>query len=348
VLVTGSSDGTVRGFDGVGRQLWSFSTGGAVLGSPLGVRSTKPPSVCAIVAGSQDGTVYGLDPSTGRQLWNFATGSPISSSPIDSTAVGDVIVSTDGGSVYDFNGCTGAVIWSDVALGPGPAGTPAMLSKVTLANGSTHSIIVVCLSDGAYALDAATGVRVWVSPGPAQTPAAYGSGRTARVVLSRGSSVVELNAGTGHQVWSRATGGTVSGLGLSETATANATGGLKITLRSVIAGDMAGDVYSLNPTTGAINWDDLGGGSVNPGGGAISSPAIADGVVYITEGPGGLPGAQTDGMLLALNASNGTQLFAADTGDLNPQPLPPAPPTVADGQVLVGDFTGGLRIFGLP
>jgi outer membrane protein assembly factor BamB len=348
VLVTGSSDGTVRAFDSVGRQLWSFPTHGPVLGSPLGIRRNKPPSVCAIVAGSQDGTVYGLDPSTGAQIWSFATGSSISSSPIDPTAVEDVFVSTDGGSVYDLNGCTGSLIWADVALGPGPSGTPAMLSKVTMADGSTHSIIVVCLGDGAYALDASTGVQLWTDPGPVQTPAAYGSGRNARVVLGEGSSVVELNAGTGHQVWSRATGGAVSGLGLYEVSSATATGGLKITLRSVIAGDQAGDVYSLNPKTGAITWGDLGGGSINPSDGPISSPAIADGVVYLTEAPSASPLGQMDGMLLALNAGSGAQLFAADTGDLNPQPFPPAPPTVADGHVFVGDFTGGLRIFGLP
>jgi outer membrane protein assembly factor BamB len=348
LVIGGSSDGSVRAFDSVGRQLWSFNTDGAVLGSPLGVRRTKPPSICAVVAGSRDGSVYGLDPRTGTQLWRFATGSAISTSPIDPTAVEDVFVSTDGGSAYDINGCTGSVIWSDVAMGPGPASTPAMLSKVTLAGGSTHTIIVVCLGDGAYALDAATGLRLWRDPGPTQTPAAYGSGRKARIVLGEGSSVVELNASTGHQVWSRATGGMVSGLGLSETSSETATGGLKISLRSVIAGDQAGDLYSLNPMTGALDWSDLGGGSINPGGGSISSPAIADGIVYFTEGPGAIPGAQTDGMLVALNAGSGALLFAADTGDLNPQPFPPAPPTIADGKVFVGDSTGGLRIYGLP
>ena len=345
LVIGGSSDGTVRAFDSVGRQLWSFPTHGPVLGSPLGIRRSKPPSICAVVAGSQDGNVYGLDPSTGTQIWSFATGSSISASPINPTAVEDVFVSTDGGSVYDLNGCTGSLIWSDVALGSGPSGAPAMLSKVTLADGSTHSIIVVCLGDGAHALDASTGVQVWAGPGPIQTPAAYGSGRNARVVLAEGSSVVELNAGTGRQVWSRAIGGAVSGLGLYEVS--SATGGLKISLRSLIVGDQAGDVYSLNPKTGAINWSDLGGGPVNPGSGPISSPSIADGVVYLTEGPGGSPLAQTDGRFMALDAGSGAQLFAADTGDLNPQPLPPAPPTVADGQVFVGDFTGGLRIFGL-
>jgi outer membrane protein assembly factor BamB len=45
--------------------------------------------------------------------------------------------------------------------------------------------------------------------------------------------------------------------------------------------------------------------------------------------------------------SGGRLLFSADTADLSPQPYPPAPPSIADGRVYVGDFSGGMRVFAL-
>jgi outer membrane protein assembly factor BamB len=346
-LYAGSSDGTVRAFDGVGRQLWSFTSGGAVLGSPVAVARTggaQPPGPsndCAIVAGSQDGNVYGLNPATGAMLWSFAAGAPISTSPEDPTAVETIYVVADNGSVFALNGCTGAPSWSDVAQPPGPANTPAVLSGVKLSDGTTRTIIVVCFGGGTVeALDAGTGTSLWSvkDPGPISAPAGYGSGKSARVVFGAGASVVELNASTGKRVWSFATGGTVSsGVGLDEIVTAASTTAgpdLKLSLHAIIASDDAGDLYALNPKTGAKLW------GVQPPGPA-GFPTIANGVVYAEHDPGPI----NDGALLAFDASNGTLLFSADLGAQPPGPQ--GSPAVADGRVFTGDFTGGLRIFGV-
>lgn len=71
--------------------------------------------------------------------------------------------------------------------------------------------------------------------GPIGAPTAYGSGTGARIVFGDGSSVVELNASTGQQMWSFTTGGTVSG-GVAFDNTVSAAGpsagpDLKLSLR---------------------------------------------------------------------------------------------------------------------
>jgi outer membrane protein assembly factor BamB len=347
-LYAGSSDDTVRAFDGVGRQLWSFTTGGAVLGSPLAVvqhdlNNPGPQQDCAIVAGSQDGNVYGLSPSTGAQLWSFNAGSPISTSPMDPTAMETIYVTANNGSVFALNGCTGAPAWSDVEVNPGPPQAPTVLDGVTLSDGTTRTIIVVCFGGGTVeAFDASTGGSLWtfseVNPGPVGAPSAYGSGKNARIVFGFGASVVELNASTGNQVWSFATGGVVNGgVGLDDTVTAGgpvAGADLKLSLHSIIAGDTQGDLYAVNPKSGKKLWSEK-----DPG--PMQTPTIANGVVYVLTSPGPIG----DGSLQALNAADGNLLFSADLGSANPGPT--QSPAVADGDVFTEDNSGDLLIFGL-
>jgi outer membrane protein assembly factor BamB len=350
-VVVGLDDGTVRAYDPVGeRQLWSFTTGGPVLASPLNVLG-KPGVDCAVVAGSADGSLYGLDPITGRKLWSLPVGSPISTSPIavphppGGGVHGIVIIEyfvavADDGSLHAVNGCTGAPVWTRPTPSAGPIQSPVFLSSVQLADGSTHSIIIVAFGDGSVrAFDAADGSPLWsraVDPVPSQGPVAYGSGSGARIVLGDGASVIELRAGTGATVWTRPTGGAVIGLGLYGVPAAPASPSLKISLRAVIAGDAAGDVEALAPGSGRILW------SVHDPGPISAPPTIANGVVYLSEGSRpGLPSA-----LVAKNAVDGGEIERADA--LNPQPFPPGPSSLGDGMVFLDDLDGGFGIFALP
>lgn len=353
----------MRAFDSVGRQLWSFTTGGAVLGSPLAViqkdlAQPGPVQDCAIVAGSEDGNVYGLNPSTGVIEWTYDAGSPIFTSPVLSnpgpisgpnTPGGspgpgqDVVIAADNGSVYALNGCTGAPVWSDVGGSPGPIQTPAVLSGVKLSDGTTHTIVFVTLNGNLVeALDAGTGDSLWTfseaSPGPMSAPSAYGSGQGARIVFGFGDSVVELNASTGKQVWSFATGGTVTGgVALDNIVTAaGPTAGpdLKLSLHAIIGGDSDGDLYAINPKNGKQLCSES-----QPG--PIQTPSVANGVIYVENSPGPI----SDGSLEALDASDGSLLFSADLGSTSPGPI--QSPAVADGDVFTEDNSGDLLILGL-
>jgi outer membrane protein assembly factor BamB len=220
--------------------------------------------------------------------------------------------------------------------------TPMALGGVKLRDGTTHTIIVVCVGDGSVrGLDAGTGAQLWShrtrDPGPINEPSGYGSGKAARVLFADGSAVVELNASTGKQVWSTETGATIEGGIAVEGTPVN--GGASPDVSpgpiGVIAGNDAGDVLALDPKTGETLW--LG---KDPG--PIGTPAIANGVVYFTTGP--IPGAPA--ALVAVSAADGGELKRAD--DLNPQPFPPGPPSCADGMVFLGNFGGSLAVFALP
>ena|GEM_PF-5662261 len=62
-MYIGSEDFTLRAFDSAtGTPLWSYLTGGQVLGGPTATSS-------AVYFGSNDNNVYALDASTGANLW---------------------------------------------------------------------------------------------------------------------------------------------------------------------------------------------------------------------------------------------------------------------------------------
>ena len=344
-LVVGSSDGTVREFSSGADQRWSFTARGPVLGSPVAVipRAGQPP--CAIAVGSGGGILYGLNPKRGTKIWTVHLGAPVSGSLVPVVQFGaQVVAVSDTGKVAVLNGCTGNIGWAgtlNLGSAPPEAETPAVIPNVNLGNGKGGTIIIVSTSVGTSGLNARTGKLLWTAHDPCLnppcSPVAYGSGKLARVVVGVGDpTAVELNAVTGRRIWSARLPAPVSGLGLYEVPVPGSPA--NFTVQSIIVGDRAGDLKSLDPRTGRINWGDK-----MPG--PAGEPAIANGVIYNTFGPvAGTP--NPTGELIALNG-DGRVLFSADTGDLSPQPYPPAPPTVSDGRVYVGDFSGGMRIFAL-
>lgn len=365
MAVVGSDDGTVRALDPAsGNQLWSFQTGGAVLGSPLAVKAREkdpgPGSDCAVVAASTSGMVYGLEPSTGRQIWSYKAPGPISTSPVDPTAVEDiamVAVQEDSALVFALNGCTGAPVWS--TAGPGPITStipsPAELAKVKLPDGTTHTIIIVCFGEGTVsAFDAATGAQLWTqkSPGPSGSPSAYGSGTGARILYAAGGSILERNASTGALLWSQVLAGRALGSVAIASRETLVNGKPKLVpYRFVVNEAGAGvggffyftDTLELQPGKDAhpkLLWRTKSPGPV----GGLTAPAVAGGVVYTVAEP-----CETcaEGTLQALDASTGAILFTADLGEKSPGSNGSPSPSVADGRVYVGGFNGGLRVLGL-
>ena len=101
-------------------------------------------------------------------------------------------------------------------------------------------------------------------------------------------NVYALNASTGAKLWSYNTRMVRELL-----ARRGEWGGLYIGAR------VDGNVYALNASTGAKLWSYTTGNPVN------SSPAVANGVVYI---------GSLDGDVYALNASTGAKLWSYTTG----------------------------------
>ncbi len=285
--------------------------------------------------------LYALDANTGTQLWRQSRGTKQSpSSP--AVANGLVFIGDLDNNLYAFNARTGAPAWTFTTGN-------SVWSSPTVANG----IVYIISGDGnMYALDAATGTQLWVKTvfqfGTYSTGNPAVSGGAVYIPASIGASLYALDAKTGAPRWSIQTGGS---MGSSSPAVANGiiyagmddgslyaldagTGAthwkspaLGLNIRGVAVGNGlvyvgATDsnynpgLYGINASTGAIVWKFLTGGI----GYNFSSPAFANGVVYM---PGGVG-------IYALDANTGAVLWQ-DSGPDSPG----ASPVVVNGVLYI-------------
>ena len=244
-----------------GAKLWSYTAGGGVESSPALANGV-------VYVGSSDSNLYARNASTGAKLWSYTTGGGVGSSP--ALANGVVYFGSGDGNLYALNASTGAKLLSYAAAGNS---SPAVVNGV---------VYVGSDDDNVYALNAATGAKLWSY---ATGSVVRSSPAVANGVVYVGSwdgNVYALNASTGAKLWSYNIGGlyTVT----SSPAVANG-------VVYVGSGDNVPPVlpdtdiiYALNASTGAKLWSyDIEGGS---GFGAVSSPAVVDGVLYMSGGVG--------------------------------------------------------------
>ena len=331
---------TVLGVSNVGslRKRGSYNTGGQV-SSPAVVDG-------AIYFGSFDSNVYAVSARTGSLLWSYATGSLVYGSP--AVAKGVVYVGSYGDlpcscAIYGLNASTGAPVWSYATSYP--AGSPAVANDVVFVELATFGLDAFDASSGVllwtfnngftgssapavangvvyvgsdypdnrvYALDAKTGVSLWVY----STEGAVGSPAVANGVVYVGSgdgNLYALNATTGAPLWRYGTGN------IASPAVANGV---------VYVGSEDDNVYALNASTGAMLWSYTAGGYVR------SSPAVANGVVYV---------GSDDDNVYALDASTGAMLWSYGIGS-----TVTSSPAVVNGTVYIGSDDGTGYSFGLP
>jgi len=210
-------------------------------------------------------------------------------------------------------------------------------SEPVVANGTVYSS---CAS-GICALNASTGAKLWSyaigggdvtgSPAVENGVVYFGSEAPCHTTACSptGGTVYALNASTGAELWSYATGVPVA------TSPAVANGVVYVAAADAL--DRSYDLYALNASTGAMLWSFQRAGSPYADEGPFGSPAVANGVVYIgSEGtyipePGFVP---IPGHLYALNASTGAELWSYKTGDIG------GAPAVANGIVYVSSANG--------
>ncbi|GAC1350838.1 MAG: hypothetical protein NVSMB27_37220 [Ktedonobacteraceae bacterium] len=199
-----------------------------------------------------------------------AIGKNYFSSPVVS---GDsVYVVTYDGRLWAFNVTSGQTRWvSDPpqSIVPGLTGSPSTVAVV-------EGVVYFCLQDRKlYAFDAVTGHLRWVSP----TSNAYSSPTVVNGVIysTDGEAVYAFDAVTGHLRWASSP----MASNASPVAVANHL------VYAAISGNGAslGRVYALNAATGQTHWiSDLIENGIDDN----SSPAVANGLVYIGSGDGGL------------------------------------------------------------
>jgi outer membrane protein assembly factor BamB len=185
-------------------------------------------------------------------------------------------------------------------------------------------------SGNIYAFNAGTGAKIWnysTKSSVYSSPAVVGN----IMIIGLGSDVCAFDASTGTKIWSFPTGGTVN-------SSPNVVDGV------VYVGSWDDNVYALNASNGEKLWnftvysntvlkDTQNGGAIE------SSPAVADGAVYV---------GSDDGNLYALNASTGAKLWNYTTSyqltwTVGNQVT--SSPAVSGGVVYVGSVGGNIYAF---
>jgi outer membrane protein assembly factor BamB len=314
---------------------WSFTTGGAVEGSPVVANGI-------LYVGSHDDNLYALDADTGAVVWTFP-----STGEVGTPAVVDGVVYVVTGfpfpNLYAIDAATGAVLWQTDVSGGFQDAPPVvvdgvvyvashLLYAVDAATGTVlwtfdqasfdqcivavdHGMVFAAtLDDGVYAIDAATGALIWIFPREL-----YGQMAPA---VSGGSVFVGSLEGTmwalgerSQQIRWQFPAGDIS-------STAAVAGGL------VYVGTGEGTEWALDAATGRKVWRFATGSGITE-----SSPAVANGVVYV---------GSTDHNLYAIDTATGAALWAFPTGaDIL------SSPAVANGMVFVGSYDHTIYAFGL-
>lgn len=181
-IFVGSSDGTLYSLDAQkGTKLWRFSTGGAIMSSPV-------LSDDRIIVASSSGSLYTLS-SAGAQIWVYNGSSPLVATPVLHND--GILVSSMDGSVKLLNAQDGTVRWTYSADGPVVC-SPQVLENLVFFGSKDKMVHAVSLDRG---------LRHWTFPtmGPVvSTPLV--STDSVYVGASDGK-LYSLEAETGKVVW---------------------------------------------------------------------------------------------------------------------------------------------------
>jgi len=233
------------GFDpATGRQLWSAPHARGALTPPAIDPQAGDHGIVVFADGTGgNGGLEAIDLSTTAKVWRLALKAPVFGGP--AIEDGRVFAGGQDGLVYAVDVLTGRVVWKVKTSGEADA-APAVSGGTVFAVSEDP----VTGEGRLFALDAATGKRVW-SFSWTYSPPSIGvatSGVTvdgSRVYGGFGDALVRaFDANTGRVLWS-----TPVRDGFSPLTTPAVSGG------SVFVADRRGDLYRLGATTGDRIWD---------------------------------------------------------------------------------------------
>ena len=314
---------------------WTANIGGLIESSP-----TIFGEVVYIGSGQFNNAVYALNAKTGKKIWSFPTGGFIGGAPV--VTANRVFIDGDGGVLYAINRQTGKQVWAATASSYDFQSMLLIGDSLFTANGTAYS--------------ATSGKLLWKSSyvGQSSTPT-YDNG------------IVYYNCGDAAAGLDAKTGATVFKAGEMITDCFGGTPELPIAGNLLLAPGLSeSELVALNKKTGSQVWSAVASGCCSspavanglvyvaantqlyafrlsngklvwtaPTQGTIEgSPAVANGVVYIGSG---------DNFLYAFNAVSGKRLFQFKTGDKII-----SSPSVSNGYVYIGSDDGKVRAFTAP
>jgi outer membrane protein assembly factor BamB len=212
------------------------------------------------------------------------------------------------GKVYALNATTGALVWTNPPISTTSASSPVV----------AEGIVYIAQGSYMFALNDSTGAQVWNYSIGVFTQSSPAVADGILYVGSEDKSVYALNASTGAYVWSYATGGWVD----SSPTVADG---------RVFVVSFDGNTYTLNATNGALIWEcatDSVSSNYNLVG-VPSSPAVVDGIVYLSS--------TFNQRAYALEASSGAILWNSSISG-----VVSSSPAVAGGMVFFGSYDNKL------
>ncbi|HUY75220.1 MAG TPA: PQQ-binding-like beta-propeller repeat protein, partial [Ktedonobacterales bacterium] len=303
VVYYGTSEGQMLAYDLSGNLLWTFNATAPIYGSPaVGNGLVYFGTVKNPAEDTTGNYIYALNAATGALVWeNYLT---LGSLWVPPTFYNGVVYAqtalkegTSGG-LYAFNALTGAIIWSQatksgdwsvpifdpsganmyIATGNPCLSSPPPGNNTPLTDGCSGSLLD---------LNPATGATVWSyhfpdysgdDDAPATPVYAVVNGTPELFEGVKNGLFYCLNATTGVVVWQYDTGNRGDSGIYSSAAYYNGVvyfGGFKT-------------LYALNAADGSVAW------TYQPVGTIVSSPAIANGVLYVGTESGYLAALSTD------------------------------------------------------
>lgn len=262
---------------------WKFRTESSITASAVTGEGN-------LYVGSQDGTIYAINPGRGTQRWEFGGVGAVRSTPAyyDGTVYANV-----GGTTYALNANEKGQEWQH-SEGLGPASSPNV-DEVTEA-------VYLSKSRAVYALDANDGSEIWsfdIGRNSVSTPA-----------LDQENDMLFVGGGEG-EVYGR---DLISGSGVWSVEVSNpVTGGVSYKDGRVYAADNGGTVYAFDSETGNEVWSN----EIGNGGFDRISPTVSNGLVYLGASFGGFYALNTDNGEIEWEVStrSGVNGSAAVAGD---------------------------------
>jgi len=256
--------------------LWKFQTGAGVYSSPVVADGQ-------VFVGSNDHYLHALDARKGTELWTFKTGANIASTP--AVAGGVVFFLSNDGNAYAVNAQGGTLKWKFETGGESRLNVAGLYgiapSRETIPDPWDFYISSPTVVDGSvyfgsgdhniYALDAATGKLQWKTKAG---DVVHSSPAVVNGVVYVGcwdGVLYALDARTGQLRWKVATGVDTTHF------MQGIPGSPAVSEGVVVFGSRDNNIYALDAATGKQLWK-----LDNQGSWVIASPAIKDGVVYVT------------------------------------------------------------------
>ncbi|MFB6141857.1 MAG: PQQ-binding-like beta-propeller repeat protein [Halorientalis sp.] len=288
----------------------------------VGVLDTEYGALAAQVRAGNDGPgrILALNATTGAVRWSVPTNGSVWTSPV--YANGTVYAASVGGTVVALNASTGVERWRFDAGHPVYNGLTVSEGRVYVGTRDLDAHVLSHRSFPLYALDAATGGRLWEVQIPEGVFAAPAATERSVYVGGQNGTLYALDPATGREQWTfsadRVPGARDPAVRVGGIAASPAVRG-----GDLYVATFNGVLYALDAGTGRVRWEHDTGHSI------AASPSVTERSVLV---------GNYGGTFFAFGRQNGSVRWRFSAGT----PISKSAAAVAGDRVYVGSNGGTL------